>query len=77
MDKFLAHIKVSLFAGVLLSSPLCLYQVWSFVRPGLYKNEKPYLVLFLLCGSLLFLLGNGVCVLCGVPGGLRLSTALW
>lgn len=58
VDKFLAHIKVSLFAGVLVASPFCLWQVWSFVRPGLYKNEKKYLVLFLFLGSLLFCLGS-------------------
>ena len=58
VDKFLAHIKVSLFAGILVASPLCLWQVWSFIRPGLHKNEKKYLVLFLFLGSVLFCLGT-------------------
>ncbi len=57
MDKFLAHLKVSMLSGVIFSCPIWLFQVWGFVAPGLYKNEKKYGLSFILFGSLLFLIG--------------------
>lgn len=59
MDKFVAHIKVSLLAGLILSCPLWIYQVWLFVSPGLYEKEKHYGISFMFFGSVLFL--TGVC----------------
>ena len=58
MDKFIAHIKVSLLGGVILSCPFWIYQLWKFVAPGLYKNEKRYSLLFLFSGTALFLMGT-------------------
>ena len=40
MDKFMAHIKLAFVAGLLLSSPFWLYQLWSFIAPALYRKEK-------------------------------------
>ena len=57
MDKFMAHLKVSVMAGIVLTTPLWLYQVWAFVAPGLYKKEKRYIFGFLAAGSILFLAG--------------------
>lgn len=57
MDKFMAHIKLSVMAGVMVSCPAWLYQVWSFVAPGLYAHEKKYTVTFIGSGSLLFACG--------------------
>lgn len=57
MDKFMAHIKVALLGGVILSCPFWIYQLWKFVAPGLYESERKYATLFILCGSLLFLIG--------------------
>ncbi len=57
MDKFMAHLKVSLFGGIVLSCPIWLYQLWQFVAPGLYKEERLYGKVFVLAGSALFLLG--------------------
>lgn len=57
MDKFLAHLKVSLYGGVVLSCPYWLYQAWKFIAPGLYQEEKKYGKIFVLTGSLLFLMG--------------------
>ena len=57
MDKFVAAIKVSIMAGILLSTPIWLYQIWKFVAPGLYSKEKSYTALFLGTGSLLFIAG--------------------
>lgn len=57
MDKFLAHMKLSAVAGVILACPLWIYQVWKFVAPGLYSHEKKYSLAFIASGIGLFLTG--------------------
>tara|TARA_Y100001958_G_C21239795_1_gene567133 strand:+ start:594 stop:1325 length:732 start_codon:yes stop_codon:yes gene_type:complete len=57
MDKFMAHVKVALAGGVVLSCPFWLFQVWKFVSPGLYENERKYAGAFIGVGSLLFITG--------------------
>jgi len=57
MDKFLAHIKVSLLTGTIVSCPIWMYQIWRFIAPGLYEKEKKYGMGFIFSGSLLFLSG--------------------
>jgi sec-independent protein translocase protein TatC len=57
MDKFLAHIRLSLSAGVVLSSPFWLFQIWKFISPGLYSKEKKYAMGFIVSGTVLFLIG--------------------
>lgn len=56
-EKFMAHVKVSVLAGFVLTTPIWLYQVWAFVAPGLYRNEKKYIGIFIGFGSVLFLTG--------------------
>lgn len=57
MDKFMAHLKVSFLAAVVVSCPFWLYQVWRFVAPGLYSHEKKYGAWFILSGTFLFISG--------------------
>lgn len=56
-ENFIAYVKVSLIGGVILSCPLWLYQVWKFVSPALYKDEKKFAAAFVLIGTALFLMG--------------------
>ena len=56
-DKFLVHLKLSLVCGLIFSCPIWLSQIWLFVAPGLYKNERRYAAGFIFAGSFLFLLG--------------------
>lgn len=56
-DKFIAYLKVSLLAGMIVTCPLWLHQVWLFIAPGLYKHERKLAVVFIVTGSALFLLG--------------------
>lgn len=51
------QIKVSLFAGAILSSPWWIYQLWAFVMPGLTRRERWYTVGFLAAAVPLFLAG--------------------
>ena len=51
------QLKSALIAGTVLSSPVWLYQLWSFVTPALYSKERRYAVIFVSCGGLLFTIG--------------------
>ncbi len=57
MDKFVAHLKISILAAIIVSCPFWLYQVWKFIAPGLYENEKRYAAIFITTGTVLFCLG--------------------
>lgn len=57
MDKFLAHIKVSLIGGLILMAPFWIYQVWRFISPGLYAKERKISIFFVFFGTLLFFCG--------------------
>ena len=59
-ETFIAYLKVAFFASLFISSPLILIQIWKFVAPGLYKNEKKALLPYLVATPLLFLLGGGL-----------------
>jgi len=54
---FFVAIKVSFFAGLLGALPFILYQLWLFVAPGLYSNEKKMVLPFVLGGSIMFFIG--------------------
>lgn len=56
-DKFIAHLKLSFFGGMILTCPVWIYQLWRFVAPGLYTKERKYSLGFIFFGSLLFVLG--------------------
>ena len=57
-ETFLTYLKVSFFAAFFVSSPLILIQVWKFIAPGLYQNEKMALMPYLIVTPLLFLMGG-------------------
>ena len=55
---FFLYMKVSFFAGLFLSSPVILLQLWLFVAPGLYKKERRLAAPFIIFGTLFFVLGG-------------------
>ena len=57
-ETFLTYLKVSFFAALFVSSPIILMQIWKFVAPGLYKNEKKAILPYLIATPILFLLGG-------------------
>ena len=57
-DPFILYIKVAALAALFLTAPFVLYQVWRFVAPGLYRNERLYAFPFVLAGTLFFLAGG-------------------
>ena len=54
---FFVALKVSFFAGILIAMPVILWQLWLFVAPGLYDNEKRMVLPFVMGGSVMFLVG--------------------
>ncbi len=59
MSTFMTPFKMSFFAAVLIAMPYVLYQVWAFVAPGLYRQEKKFAVPLLVSSVVLFYAGIG------------------
>jgi sec-independent protein translocase protein TatC len=57
-EAFLTYLKVAFFAAFFISSPFILSQLWKFIAPGLYKNEKQALLPYLVATPTLFILGG-------------------
>jgi sec-independent protein translocase protein TatC len=57
IDPFNMYLEISFLAGCVIASPFVLYEVWLFISPGLYKNEKKYAVPFMTATVTLFLAG--------------------
>ena len=57
-ETFITYLKVAFFAAIFITSPIILTQIWKFVAPGLYKNEKRALLPYLIATPTLFFLGG-------------------
>jgi sec-independent protein translocase protein TatC len=57
MSPFTTPFKLSFFAALLIAMPYVIYQLWSFVAPGLYRNERRFGVPLLLSSIVLFYVG--------------------
>jgi sec-independent protein translocase protein TatC len=56
-DPFMLRVKIAFFVGLIVSSPVWLYQVWAFIAPGLYRREKRWAYLFAGIAAPLFAAG--------------------
>jgi sec-independent protein translocase protein TatC len=63
LDAFYLRVKVALIVGLILSSPIWLYQIWAFAAPGLYAREKRWSYTFLGAAIPLFGIGLTLCYL--------------
>ena len=57
-EPFNIYMKVGMVAGIFVASPIVLYQVWLFIAPGLFRNEKRYVLPFMFSTVALFLAGG-------------------
>ena len=57
LDGLSLRVKIALFGGLVLASPVILYQIWRFVTPGLKASERRYAIPFVLSAFVLFLFG--------------------
>jgi len=57
LDPLTLRIQMAAFGGLIIASPVILFQLWRFITPGLHKREKRYAIPFVLASILLFLTG--------------------
>ncbi len=60
LEIFMLRIKMSAYIGIILTMPFLLWQVWKFISPGLYRNERRYATAFVTSATFLFLLGAAI-----------------
>lgn len=70
-EAFFTYMKVAFIAGIIVTSPFILYQVWAFVAPGLYTHERRYVIPFVAAGSLFFALGILFAYFVAIPVGFK------
>jgi sec-independent protein translocase protein TatC len=70
-EVFMVYMKVSVYCGIVLSSPWIFYQMWMFVAAGLYPHEKKYVHVWLPFSLVLFLCGVALCEFVVLPVGLN------
>lgn len=56
-EPFFTYLKIGALAGLLVSMPVIFWQIWSFVAPGLYQNEKRYVIPFVIASTFCFAAG--------------------
>ena len=69
LEMFITYLKLAVVAGIFVSTPWILIQIWLFVAPGLYQNERHWLAPFVLLGSGFFCLGGAFAFYIVLPLG--------
>ncbi|ENR70913.1 twin-arginine translocase subunit TatC [Brucella abortus] len=59
-EFFFTQVKVAMFGGIVLAFPVIAAQIYKFVAPGLYKNERTAFLPFLIASPILFLIGGAL-----------------
>ena len=59
-EAFFTYIKVAFWAGAFLTFPIVAAQLWMFIAPGLYRNEKQAFLPFLIATPILFFMGGAI-----------------
>lgn len=70
-EAFFVYLKVSLFCGLVLASPIVLYQIWAFIVPALTKNERKASLLFVPASVFLFFVGLAFSFFLVLPAGIK------
>lgn len=64
---FFVYLRVSVLASFFLTSPVSFYQIWAFIAPGLYKEEKRFIVPLAFLSALFFFIGAAFCYILVFP----------
>jgi sec-independent protein translocase protein TatC len=70
-EAFFTYVKVSLWAAICLSFPVIAVQIWKFVAPGLYKNEKRAFLPYICATPILFIMGASLAYFVVIPYAFR------
>ena len=57
-EQFMIHVRTAIYAGLLVASPYILYELFRFVSPGLYQNERRYAVWIVGAAYVMFIIGT-------------------
>jgi sec-independent protein translocase protein TatC len=57
LEPFFTYLKVSVLTGIILTSPILIYQIWAFIAPGLYKGERKWFWSIVAFSTIFFLFG--------------------
>lgn len=60
-EGFFVYLKVAFVAAVFVTSPYIFYQIWAFISPGLYDEERKYIIPLAICSAIFFLGGASFC----------------
>jgi len=63
LEGFTTRLKVSAYGGIVLAAPVLLWELWRFITPGLYRNEKRYILPFVAAAVVLFASGVTTAIL--------------
>jgi len=74
-EKFFSDVKLAMFGGLVIAFPVIAAQVWGFVAPGLYKNEKSAFLPFLLATPVMFVAGASFVYFIFIPNAFRFFTS--
>jgi sec-independent protein translocase protein TatC len=66
-EAFWAHIKIGFLAGLILATPVILFEVWRFVSPGLLERERRFALPFVILGTIFFFFGLLFCYFLVLP----------
>lgn len=69
-EKFFTYMKIAFVGGIFVGSPLIFYQLWAFIAPGLYDEEKVYIVPVAVASALFFVMGGAFCYFMVFPNAL-------
>ena len=75
ISPVLVPLKITLMAAFMVALPVVLYQVWSFVAPGLYSHEKRMTLPLVISSTILFVVGVAFCYFLVIPGMSRFIQA--
>ncbi len=66
-ELFLVYIQLAVIAGAIVASPFTVFQIWAFLKKGLYKKEKRYILISLFFGLICFIIGVYFCYTMVLP----------
>lgn len=63
LEAFTTRIKVAVYGGFVIASPVVFFHLWRFITPGLHPKEKKYAIPFVVASVILFVGGSGLAII--------------